>query len=126
MHGKDYVETGGTITIQPGQTSATFEVNLVDADDLATAVFAEDLAAQAVEAGSHTGDSVADAAGQDTFSFEGLLRLLATSMGSRRWFLNPPSVRGALVDQAHGPADARRGAHPRGGGWSDCLHPANR
>ena len=46
-------------------------------------VYAEDLAAQAVEAGSQSENSVADAAGPDTFSFEALLRLLAASMGVR-------------------------------------------
>ena len=51
-------------------------------------VYVEDLAAQAVEAGSQSESSVADAAGPDTFSFEALLRLLASSMGVRRWFLH--------------------------------------
>ena len=53
-------------------------------------VYVEDLAAQAVEAGSQSESSVADAAGPDTFSFEALLRLLASSMGVRRWFLHTP------------------------------------
>ena len=51
-------------------------------------VYVEDLAAQAVEAGSQRENSVTDAAGPDTFSFEALLRLLASSMGVRRWFLH--------------------------------------
>ena len=54
-------------------------------------IYVEDLAAQAVEAGSQSEISVADAAGPDTFSFEGLLRLLASSMGVRRWFLHTPA-----------------------------------
>ena len=54
-------------------------------------VYVEDLAAQAVEAGSQSENSVADAAGPDTFSFEALLGLLASSMGVRRWFLHAPS-----------------------------------
>ena len=54
-------------------------------------VYVEDVAAQAVEAGSQSEISVADAAGPDTFSFEGLLRLLASSMGVRRWFLQTPA-----------------------------------
>ena len=54
-------------------------------------VYVEDVAAQAVEAGSQSEISVADAAGPDTFSFEGLLRLLASSMGVRRWFLHTPA-----------------------------------
>ena len=51
-------------------------------------VYVEDVAAQAVEAGSQSENSVADAAGPDTFSFEDLLRLLASSMGVRRRFLH--------------------------------------
>ena len=58
----------------------------------------EDLVAQAVEDGSQSGRSVADAARPDTFSFEALLRLLASSMGVRRWFLHtPPRVGLALT-----------------------------
>ena len=61
-------------------------------------IYVEDLAAQAVEAGSQSESSVADAAGPDTFSFEALLRLLATAMGVRRWFLHtPPRVGLALT-----------------------------
>ena len=61
-------------------------------------VYVEDLAAQAVEAGSLSENSVADAAGPDTFSFEALLRLLASTMGVRRWFLHtPPRVGLALT-----------------------------
>ncbi len=61
-------------------------------------VYVEDLAAQAVEAGSQSENSVADAAGPDTLSFEALLRLLASSMGVRRWFLHtPPRVGLALT-----------------------------
>ena len=61
-------------------------------------VYVEDLAAQAVEAGSQSENSVADAAGPDTFSFEGLLRLLASSMGVRsRLIHTPPSLGLALT-----------------------------
>ena len=61
-------------------------------------IYVEDLAAQAVQAGSQSENSVADAAGPDTFTFEALLRLLASSMGIRRWFLHtPPSVGLALT-----------------------------
>ena len=61
-------------------------------------VYAEDLAAQAVEAGSQSDNSVADAAGPDTISFEALLRLLSSSLGVRRWFLHtPPRVGLALT-----------------------------
>ena len=61
-------------------------------------VYVEDLAAQAVEAGSLSENSVADAAGPDTFSFEALLRLLASSLDVRRWFPHtPPRVGLALT-----------------------------
>ena len=61
-------------------------------------VYVEDLAGEAVEAGSQSENFVADAAGPDTFSFETLLRLLASSMGVRRWFLyTPPRVGLALT-----------------------------
>ena len=56
-------------------------------------IYVEDLAAQAVEAGSQDENLIADAAGPDTFSFEALLRLLASSMGVRaRLVHTPPSV----------------------------------
>ena len=61
-------------------------------------IYVEDLAAQAVEAGSQGENSVTDAAGPDTFSFKALLRLLASSMGVRRWFPHtPPRVGLALT-----------------------------
>ena len=61
-------------------------------------VYAEDLAAQAVEAGSQRGNSVAVAAGPDTFSFDALVRLLASAMGVRvRSVHTPPSVALALT-----------------------------
>ena len=61
-------------------------------------VYAEDLAAQAVQAGSQSENSVADAAGPDTFSFEVLLRLLASAMGVRAWLVHtPPSAGLALT-----------------------------
>ena len=61
-------------------------------------VYVEDVAAQAVEASSQSESSVADAAGSDALSFEALLRLLASSMGVRRWFLHtPPRVGLALT-----------------------------
>ena len=40
---------------------------------------------------------MADAAGPDTFPFEGLLRLLASSMGVRRWFLHTPPPVGLVL-----------------------------
>ena len=61
-------------------------------------VYAEDLAAQAVEAGSQSENSVVDAAGPDTLSFEALLRLLACTMGVRaRLVHTPPSAGLALT-----------------------------
>ena len=46
-------------------------------------IYAEDLATKAVAAGSQIGNSVADAAGPETFTFEELLRLLASAVGVR-------------------------------------------
>ena len=61
-------------------------------------VYVEDLAAQAVEAGSQSESLVIDSAGPDTFSFQELLRLLASSMGIRaRLVRTPPSVGLALT-----------------------------
>ena len=61
-------------------------------------VYVEDVAAQAVEAGSQNENSVADAAGPDTFSFEELLRLLASAVGVRRLLVHtPPSAGLALT-----------------------------
>ena len=61
-------------------------------------VYVEDLAAQTVEAGSQSESFVIAAAGPDTFSFQVLIRLLASSMGVRRWFLHtPPSVGFAMT-----------------------------
>ncbi len=61
-------------------------------------VYAEDLAAQAVDAGSRGDSSVADAAGPDTFTFEELLWLLASAVGARvRLVHTPPSMGLALT-----------------------------
>ena len=61
-------------------------------------VYVEDLAFQAVEAGSQSESFVIDSAGPDTFSFEELLRLLASSMGMRaRLMRTPPRVGLALT-----------------------------
>ena len=61
-------------------------------------VYAEDLAAQAAEARAQGESSIADAAGPDTFSFEALLRLLASAMGvPARLVHTPPSVGLALT-----------------------------
>ena len=51
-----------------------------------------------MEAGSQSDNSVADAAGPEVFSFEALLRLLASSMGVRARFVHtPPSLGLALT-----------------------------
>ena len=61
-------------------------------------VYVEDLAAQAAAAGSQTKSFVIDSAGTDMFTFQALLRLLASTMGVRRWFLHtPPRVGLALT-----------------------------
>ena len=61
-------------------------------------VFAEDVAKQAVSAAGASENSVTDAAGPDTFSFEELIELLASAMGIRARFIHmPPSVSLALT-----------------------------
>ena len=61
-------------------------------------VYVEDLAAQAVDAGSRSDSVIVDAAGPDTFSLDELLRLLASWMGVRaRLMHTPPSVALALT-----------------------------
>ena len=61
-------------------------------------VYVEDLAAQAVEAGAMSGNSVADAVGPETFTFDELLRLLASAMHVRARLMHvPPSVGLALT-----------------------------
>ena len=61
-------------------------------------VYAEDLAAQAVDAGSRGDSFVADAAGPDTFTFEELLWLLAKAVGARvRLVHTPPPLGFALT-----------------------------
>ena len=61
-------------------------------------IYAEDLAAQAVDAGSKGENFVADAAGPETFTFEELLRLLASEIGARvRLMHTPPPLGFALT-----------------------------
>ena len=61
-------------------------------------IYAEDLAAQAVDVGSGRDSFVADAAGPETFSFEELLSLLASAVGARvRLVHTPMPVEFALV-----------------------------
>ena len=60
-------------------------------------VYVEDLASQSVEAGSQDENLVADAAGPGTFSFEALLRLLASSMGVRARLVHTPASVGLAL-----------------------------
>jgi len=67
-------------------------------DYLVQPIYAGDLAALAVEAGSCADSFVADAAGPETFTFEELLRLLASAVGARvRLITTPPSLGFALT-----------------------------
>ena len=65
-------------------------------------VYAEDLAAQAVEAGSHSENVITDAAGPETFSLENLLRLLASAMGVRVRLIHAPPAVGLALTQVVG------------------------
>ena len=65
-------------------------------------VHAGDVATQAVEARSRTDNSVADAAGPDTFSFEELLRMLASAMGVRSRLVHAPPRVGLALTQLVG------------------------
>ena len=69
-----------------------------------------------------TGNSVADAAGPDTFSFKELLLLLASAMGVRSRFVRTPPVGGPRPYRTGRPAEARHCAHSRRGarpdGWA--------
>ena len=61
-------------------------------------IYAEDLATQAVEASYQSENSVSDPAGPERFSFEELLRQLASAIGVRaRLVHTPPSVGLALT-----------------------------
>ncbi len=65
-------------------------------------VYAKDLAAQAVEAGSQHLNLVVDAAGPETFSFEELLRLLSSAMGVRARLVHTPPWLGLGLTQLAG------------------------
>ena len=61
-------------------------------------IYAEDLTAQAVDVGSGRDSFVADAAGPETFTFEELLRLLASAVNARvRLVHTPPTVGFAMT-----------------------------
>ena len=67
-------------------------------DYLVRPVYVDDLAALAVAAGSRTDDTVTDAVGPETLTFEALLRLLAAAVGSRCRFVHTsPTVSLALT-----------------------------
>ena len=65
-------------------------------------VYAQDLAAQAVAAGSQSENSTTDAAGPETFSFEELLRLLASAMGVHARLVHVPPAVGLALTQVVG------------------------
>ncbi len=60
-------------------------------------IFAEDLAAQLVDAGSSAENLIADAAGPETLSFGDLLRRIASAMGVRRRFIRVPPTLGLAL-----------------------------
>ena len=61
-------------------------------------IYAEELEVQAVDAGTLRESFVADAAGPDTFTFDELLRLLASAVNARvRLVHTPPSLGSALT-----------------------------
>ena len=61
-------------------------------------IYAEDLAGQAVAAGSQNENTVADAAWPDTVTFDELLRLLTSAVNTRVWLVHtPPSLGFALT-----------------------------
>ena len=65
-------------------------------------VYAGDLAAQAVDAGSRIDSFVADAAGPDTFTFEELLRLLAKAVKARVGLVHTPPSQGFALTRLVG------------------------
>ena len=65
-------------------------------------VYAEDLAAQAVDAGSRGGSFVADAAGPETFTFKELLRLLASALNARVRLVHTPPFLGFVLTRLVG------------------------
>ena len=69
-------------------------------------VYADDLAAQAVAAGASHENSVSDAAGPETFSFETLLRLLASAVGARVRLVHTPASVGLALTGLEGSCQA--------------------
>ena len=67
-------------------------------DYLVRPVYVDDLAALAVDAGAQAEDTVTDAVGPETLTFEALLHLLASAVGSRCRFIHTsPTVSLALT-----------------------------
>ena len=75
-------------------------------------IYAGDLAAQAVDAGSGRDSFVADATGPETLSFEELLRLLDSAVGARVRLMHTPPSLGFRPDPAGRPVAAVCGANP--------------
>ncbi len=65
-------------------------------------IYAGDLAAQAVASGSLSENTVADAAGPDTFTFEELLRLLASAVGAHVRLVHTPASLGFALTRLVG------------------------
>ena len=73
-----------------------------DGDYPVQPIYAEDLAAQAVKAGSRGGSFVTDAAGPETFTFEELLRLLASAVNARVRLVHAPTSLGFALTRLVG------------------------
>ena len=65
-------------------------------------IYAEDLAAQAVKAGSESENLLADAARPDTLTFEELLRLLVSAVGARVRLMHTPPYLGLALTRLVG------------------------
>lgn len=65
-------------------------------------IFADDLAALAVEHGKTTGNIILDAIGPETFSYRGLVEKIGQAIGKRRPILPVPPVQGYLLGKLVG------------------------
>ncbi|MEW6397874.1 MAG: NAD-dependent epimerase/dehydratase family protein [Bacillota bacterium] len=65
-------------------------------------VFVGDVAEMAVRAGGSTADTVVDAAGPETFTFEELVRLVARAVGSRARLVHLPPAAGFVLGSVVG------------------------
>ncbi len=65
-------------------------------------IYAEDLAGQTVDAGCLSENFVADAAGPETFTFEELLRLVASAVGARVRLVHTPAPLGFALTRLVG------------------------